>query len=163
MSVEYLRKLDDGYVYIRTEALSKRSDMIPCDSEGRRLFEEGQGPTDDTTDMEIGGKKFSVPKHLVSVINELEVAAEHREESVLEKEVKDLTEKLNDSTMKSGALRKDNISISAANTELQEKLSRSIKEASNLNKEVEKLEQLDKDNKSEIKKLKKELRDLNSD
>ena len=163
MPDQYLRKLDDGYVYIRTEALASRSDMIPCDSEGRRLFEEGQGPTDDTTDMEIGGRKFSVPKHLVSVINGLEAAAEQREESGLEKEVTDLTEKLNDESMKSGALRKDNLSLSASTAELQEKLSSYVKEASNLKKEVEKLEQLDKDNKTEIKKLKKELRDLNSD
>jgi len=38
MTAQYLRKKDDPYVFGATDALSLRSDMIPCDAKGNFLY-----------------------------------------------------------------------------------------------------------------------------
>lgn len=71
--MRYLRKFNDGYVYPYTDALAKRVDMVECDKDGRRIFEEGQepNPLENTKEIKIFNKNFDVPEYLVPTVEKL--------------------------------------------------------------------------------------------
>ena len=160
MSDRFLRK-DDGGVFIWSEVLAKRSDMVDCDSEGRRIFAEGESPAkEEETEMDIDGKILSIPNHIVPIIEKLLVKAIGLDPTIAEEQRDQLRKKLNDAANENGDLRKAKLSMDSIVSKLQEDNSKAIKEIGELKKDRDRLAQKDTDNKREIDQLKREIKSL---
>jgi len=153
----YLRRLDDGYVYPFTKALSKRvSEFVLCDKNGRRLDMVTSDETPvETVEIEVDNKLFSFPEHLVSVVESLKAAVSSKEEGELEQEVATLTGQLNAALKEKNRLTKIKLTLESASGDLQKKLSDSMKEVSEMKKAGKKVQEDMLALKNEIKSLKK--------
>lgn len=162
-----------GKIYGWTAGLARRSDMVPCDKNGRRTDEPGSDAAKmaDTIEMKIFDGEYDVPKHLVDVITKLMaervtphapeettlMAIAHGEHHVPNSMVEDIT-----------ALGESMKSLADANGMLQEEISNLLKEKKKLSKLYDKaLSEKDdliaaaKDRKKEISELKKQAKGEN--
>jgi hypothetical protein len=160
---KYLKKANDGTVYIWTETLSKRNDMFPCDKHGNRIFDismsDGKKELfEETEQMEIFGKNFDIPLYLLDVVKKLvreKVVEPHIEEMqplVIGKNEHMVPERLISDI--SGIVDRM-VSAEAGCKDFQEKLSKLIKEKNELEKAFNIAQEEITGLKNDIKNLKK--------
>ena len=157
MADEYLRKTDTGVIFIRSDKLAKRNDMVPCDKNGRRLYPEGDEPGN-STDMEIMGSKYTVPDALLGVIDKLKDAAEAEDKSAARAKVKEANDQLKISLAENNELRKKVIDLDVNLMDLQANASNLTKENSALRKSFDLATGTIEDKDREIKDLKAQLK-----
>ena len=157
MADEYLRKTDTSVIFIRSDRLAKRNDMVPCDKNGRRLYPEGDEPGN-STDMEIMGGQYTVPDGLINVIGRLKDAAEVEEKSAARAKIKEANDQLRISLGENNELRKKVLDIDANVKDLQANASNLTKENSALRKSFDLATGTIEDKDREIKDLKAQLK-----